>query len=176
MASHWNHTNACTNAIQLSACLIKCVILLSVFFFFYKGQNLDKKSTLHDKITSNKIETMFQTFKNNKIINKNWNYVPNGVSSFPFIKNAKALRKKSLTNKCNRIGCTSKMHNKCNPIRCTSKMHNKCNPIRCTSKMHNKCNPINALLEVWFHMLEGQINAQANFSIRRLISYVRGAN
>ena len=34
---------------------------------------------------------------------KNRNYVPNVVSSSPFIRNAKALGKKSLTNKCNPI-------------------------------------------------------------------------
>ena len=53
-----------------------------------------KKITFfHDKIISNKIGTMFQTFKNKKIINKYRNYVPNIISSSPFIRNAKALGK-----------------------------------------------------------------------------------
>ena len=64
-----------------------------------------KKITFfHDKIISNKIRTMFQTFKNKKIINKFRNYVSNIIS------------------KGNPIRCTSKMHNKYNQIRCTSKI------------------------------------------------------
>ena len=51
-----------------------------------------KKITFfHDKIISNKIGTMFQTFKNKKIINKFRNYVPNIIFGSPFIRNAKAL-------------------------------------------------------------------------------------
>ena len=52
---------------------------------------------------SNKIGTMFQTFKNKKIILKNRNYVPNIISSSPFIKNAKAWGKNPSQIRANQL-------------------------------------------------------------------------
>ena len=81
-----------TATIRLSTCPLKCVIILRAFFIGVKIQ-IKKITLFHDKIISNKIGTMFQNFKNKKIINKYRNYVPNIISSSPFIRNAKALGK-----------------------------------------------------------------------------------
>ena len=50
-----------TSDIQLSVCPLKCTILLIALFIDVKIQI--KKSTFHDEITLNQIETMFQTLR-----------------------------------------------------------------------------------------------------------------
>mgnify|MGYP000530034304 CR=1 FL=1 len=81
-----------TVTIRLSACPLNCIALLSAFSIGVKIQ-FKKIAFFYEKIISNKVGTMFQNFKNKKIINKNRNYVPNIISSSPFIRNAKALGK-----------------------------------------------------------------------------------